>query len=510
MAERKTGSTLLKSEDWMAVWLGFIVIAAVLVGVRPALPKYSWATDGEFAATVAENKPAVEKLIEEAEAKGEANLAASAAALAKAMDGSDRKAIGDASKKLAAAAKTAKDKGLQKKAADIDKALGAKAGAVAGAVFGAENLWNAIKIGIAFLIVSAIGVLLMGGNVGKYLIGFPVVYVLAWLSHVIAGNATVNYWGLEYVIFALLIGLFVGNIVGVPGWLMEAVKTEYYIKTGLVILGAGILFFEIVQAGALGIVQAVLVVTVIWYMCFWLCKKFRVDDEFGVMLSSAVSICGVSAAIAACGAIQGDKKKLSYVTSLVLIVAVPMMVLMPWAAKSFDMPDVVAGAWLGGTLDTSGSVVAAGALISEIAMKAGVIVKFSQNVLIGVAAFLISLWWTFKKGAEKGERPSAAVIWERFPKFVLGFVIASLVFSFLLDEATVNATKATLAALRVVWFGLAFTCIGLETRFTELVSMEGGRPAAAFLVAQTANVVWTLLLAYLLFGGILFALPALQ
>jgi len=228
------------------------------------------------------------------------------------------------------------------------------------------------------------------------------------------------------------------------------------------------------------------------------------------MLSSAVSICGVSAAIAACGAIQGDKKKLSYVTSLVLIVAVPMMVLMPWAAKAFNMPDTVAGAWLGGTLDTSGSVVAAGALISEIAMKAGVIVKFSQNVLIGVAAFLISLWWTFKKGAEKGERPSAAVIWERFPKFVLGFVIASLVFSFLLDEATVNATKATLAALRVLWFGLAFTCIGLETRFTELVSMEGGRPAAAFLVAQAANVLWTLLLAYLLFGGILFSLPALQ
>ena len=510
MAENKNGLTLLKSEDWMAVWLGFIVIVAVLVGVRPPLPKYSWATDGEFAATVVENKPIVEKLIQEAEAKGEANLAASAAALVKAMEGSDRKAIGDASKKLATAAKTVKDKGLQKKAADIDKAVGAKAGAVAGAVFGAENLWNAIKIGVAFLIVSAIGVMLMGGNVGKYLIGFPIVYVLAWLSHVIAGNATVNYWGLEYVIFALLIGLFVGNFVGVPGWLMEAVKTEYYIKTGLVILGAGILFFEIVQAGALGIVQAVLVVTVIWYICFWLCKKFRVDDEFGVMLSSAVSICGVSAAIAACGAIQGDKKKLSYVTSLVLIVAVPMTVLMPWAAKSFDMPDVVAGAWLGGTLDTSGSVVAAGALISEIAMKAGVIVKFSQNVLIGVAAFLISVWWTLKKGAEKGERPSAAVIWERFPKFVLGFVIASLVFSFVLDEATVNATKGTLAALRVVWFGLAFTCIGLETRFTELVSMEGGRPAAAFLVAQAANVVWTLLLAYLLFGGILFSLPALQ
>jgi uncharacterized membrane protein YadS len=510
MPENKNGLTLLRSEDWMAVWLGFLIIAAVLVGVRPLLPRFSWATDGEFAAMVTENQPAVEKLIKEGEAKGEAELVASATALKTAMERGDRKVIGDASKKFAAAAKNAKDKGLQKKAVDIDRAVGGRAGAVVGGVFSGVNLWNAVQIGIAFLILSAIGVALMGGNVGKYIVGFPIVYVLAWLSHVIAGNATMNYWGLEYVIFALLIGLFIGNVIGVPGWLMEAVKTEYYIKTGLVILGAGILFFEVLQAGALGIVQALLVVAVIWYICFWLSKRFRVDDEFAVMLSTAVSICGVSAAIAACGAIQGDKKKLSYVTSLVLIVAVPMMVLMPWIAKAFEMPDVVAGAWLGGTLDTSGSVVAAGALISEPAMKAGVIVKFSQNVLIGVAAFLISLWWTFKKGAETGERPSAGVIWERFPKFVLGFLIASVVFSFLLDEATVNATKGTLAGLRVVWFGLAFTCIGLETRFTELVSMEGGRPAAAFLVAQAANVVWTLLLAFLLFGGILFSVPVLQ
>ena len=107
-------------------------------------------------------------------------------------------------------------------------------------------------------------------------------------------------------------------------------------------------------------------------------KKLRVDDDFAAMLSSAVAICGVSAAIATCGAIQGDKKKLSYVTSLTLIVAVPMMIVMPWLVKGFGIPDIVAGAWLGGTLDTSATVVAAGALISDAAMKTGVIVKFSQ------------------------------------------------------------------------------------------------------------------------------------
>jgi uncharacterized membrane protein YadS len=427
----KSGSSLLRTEDWVAVWLGFLLIVLILVGVRPEVPKFRWAVGGDGGATL-------------------------------------------------------------------------------GAVLSNANLARAVVIGLGFLVLSAIGIAVMGGRVGAYVIGFPVVYALAWLSQLIAGNSTVNYWGLEYVIFALLIGLFVSNVIGVPGWLREAVRTEYYIKTGLVLLGAGILFFEIVQAGALGIVQALLVVSVVWYVCFWLSRWLRVDDEFAVMLSTAVSICGVSAAIAACGAIQGDKKKLSYVTSLVLVVAVPMMIVMPWMIKAFGIPDIVGGAWLGGTLDTSGSVVAAGALISEPAMKAGVIVKFSQNVLIGVAAFLLSVWWTVKKGKEKGERPSARVIWERFPKFVLGFLIASFAFSFLLDAGTVGATKGLLGSLRTVWFALAFTCIGLETRFVELVSMDGGRPAAAFLMAQGINVVWTLILAYLLFGGVLFAVPMIK
>ena len=109
------------------------------------------------------------------------------------------------------------------------------------------------------------------------------------------------------------------------------------------------------------------------------------------------------------------------------------------------MPDVVGGAWLGGTLDTTGSVVAAGALISETAMKIGTIVKFSQNVLIGFAAFFLSIWWTMRQPAEGQERPTARVIWERFPKFVLGFIVSSLVFSLLVDAETVKATKSLIA-----------------------------------------------------------------
>ena len=128
---------------------------------------------------------------------------------------------------------------------------------------------------------------------------------------------------------------------------------------------------------------------------------------------------------------------------------------------------------LGGTLDTSASVVAAGALISDTAMKTGVIVKFSQNALIGVAALALAIWWAFKLRQQTGETPSASVIWERFPKFVIGFVIASALFSFFLAPELVNGTKGALAEIRTWWFALAFVSIGLETRFVDLATQAG-------------------------------------
>jgi uncharacterized membrane protein YadS len=411
-----------KNEDWLAVLLGFVIIALVLAGIRPGFPDFGWTGITEFK----------------------------------------------------------------------------------GKILSTENIWKSVQVGLGLMALSTIGVALMGKSVTRYILGFSVVYVLGWFSQVIAGNSTINYWGLEYVIFALLIGLLISNTVGVPAWLIEAVKTEYYIKTGLVILGSSILFQEILKAGFLGIGQALLVVLVVWYLAFWLSKKLRVDEETSVMLSTAVSICGVSAAIAACGAIQGDRKKLSYVTSLVLIVAVPMIVLQPWIVRSLGIPEIVGGAWIGGTLDTTGSVVAAAGLIGESALKVGTIVKLSQNVLIGVAAFLLAIWWSLRGRAQAEERPSLRVIWERFPKFVLGFLVASLLFSFLLSPELVKESKEVLKGLRNIWFALAFTSIGLETHFRELVSTGGGRPALAFIGAQVFNIVWTLLLAFLLFGGVLF------
>jgi len=200
---------------------------------------------------------------------------------------------------------------------------------------------------------------------------------------------------------------------------------------------------------------------------------------------------------------------LSYVISVLLVCSIPMIIGMPMIIKATGMSEVIGGAWIGGTIDNSGSVVAATEMVSETAMKIGVIVKLSQNVLIGFAAFILALVWTFKKAAEVpgGERPGIIEIWYRFPKFVVGFLVASLVFSFIIDPKTVEAVKGNLVALRTWWFSLAFVCIGLETRFIELAKLGEGRPAIAFFTAQAFNIVWTLVLAYLIFGGVLFPAP---
>ncbi|OGA40250.1 MAG: hypothetical protein A3G28_05550 [Betaproteobacteria bacterium RIFCSPLOWO2_12_FULL_68_19] len=497
-----------RTEDWVAVYLGFLIIILTLtaysgkfIDLKAVGSSFRWTTEGQLTARAPAWNAALDGVIKEAEGK---ELAAKASELKAALQKNDRKAIEKA------AADVAKAGGKNTVAGTLGGEIRGHAASDAGAkVFTWANLSKVVYIGVVWLIVATLGIWLISGRVApSFIIGFPVVFGLAWLARLLAGNGLFVEYGVEYVIFALVLGLAISNTIGIPGWLKAAVQTEYYIKTGLVVLGTALLLLEIIQYGALGILQAILVVFVVWYFCFWLARKLRVDDDFAAMLSSSVAICGVSAAIATCGAIAGDKKKLSYVTSLVLIVAVPMMVVMPWLVKTFGMPDAVGGAWLGGTLDTSATVVAAGALVSDTAMKVGVIVKFAQNALIGVAAFILVIWWTFKAGAAPGgEKPSAAIIWERFPKFVLGFLVASALFSFFIPADMVSGTKGAFGEIRTWWFAMAFVCIGLEARFVELAGLEGGRPALAFIVAQVFNIFWTLLLAYLIFGGIIFALP---
>ncbi|MHB8893556.1 MAG: YeiH family protein [Candidatus Geothermincolia bacterium] len=477
--------------------------------LKAAGSSFRWTSDAQLAARAPGWSAQLDGVIKAAEGKGDKGkeLAAKANELKAALQTSDRKAI----EKLAGEVAKAGGKGTV--AGAMGDEIKGHAAANAGAkVLTWTNLSKVVSVGVLWLLVATLGIWLIAGKVAPgFFVGFPIVFALAWLARFLAGNGLFVDYGVEYVIFALFLGLLISNTVGTPEWLKPAVQTEFYIKTGLVILGTSLLLLEVLQYGALGILQAVIVVMAVWYFCFWLAKKLKVDDDFAAILSSSVAICGVSAAIATCGAIAGDKKKLSYVASLVLICAVPMMIIQPWVIKTFGIPEIVGGAWLGGTLDTSATVVAAGALVSDSAMKIGVIVKFAQNALIGVAAFILVVWWTMKAGkAPGGEKPSAGIIWERFPKFVLGFLVASALFSFVIPANMVNGTKGAFGEFRTWWFAMAFMSVGLETRFGDLVSMEGGRPALAFVTAQIFNIFFTLALAYLIFGGMIFSVPVFK
>ncbi|OJV81833.1 MAG: sulfate transporter [Bacteroidia bacterium 44-10] len=363
---------------------------------------------------------------------------------------------------------------------------------------------NYVQMSLVIAILAYLGYLFMGNkDKGGFILSFVVVYALAWLAEYIAGLSPIKTIGLESVFFAVLIGLLIRNTVGLPKWLAPAVKSEYYIKAGLVILGSSILFNEIMRAGALGMVQGIIVVLSVWYFSFWISTRaFRIDPEMSMLLSSSVSICGVSAAIATSGAIKGDPKKLSFVISLVLIVAIPMMYLLPYLAKWMGLSEEIAGAWLGGTIDTTAAVVASGKFIGETAEQYSVIIKSAQNVLLGVAAFAISIYWSYK-GTNSDIRPSGSVLWERFPKFVLGFLIASLVFSFAFDAETgKELSRVANKGARGLLFSLAFVCIGLETDFRYIFRKENAKYIWSFLTAQGFNIVLTLLIAWLLFRNI--------
>ncbi len=366
-------------------------------------------------------------------------------------------------------------------------------------------------LGVSLLALTSVAILAMGGKVREFLTGFPVVFVLGLLALIIASQKAIKIeYGLEYPIWALLLSLATSNLVSIPDWLKSAARTELFIKIGLVLLGAEVLFQTILKAGIAGMAQAIIVVIVVWYFCYFVALKAGLTKSFASILSTGVSICGVSAAIAAGGAVKGDPKEVSYTVSLILLIAIPMLIGQPFIARYFALPSAVAGAWIGGTIDTTPAVVAAGALYGEEALRYATVVKLSQNILIGVAAFGLALHWAVevnKKNRTVRERPSPMEIWYRFPKFILGFILASVGFSLLLTplmgEKAVGSVTALTSGIRGWFFALAFVAIGLNTKFSELAKMGGGKPALVFVAAQVVNLFVTFGLAWMFFGDMI-------
>lgn len=357
-----------------------------------------------------------------------------------------------------------------------------------------------------------------GVSAGWATVGLLVVLALGFTTRFLEKNLPgwVSWnWikSVEFPVYAIVLGLIGGTIIsalGIREKLAPAFRTEFFIKTGLVLLGASINLKIIVSAAGPAILQALLLVTGVFFFTWWIASKFGVDHRLRALLATAVSICGVSAAIAAAGAVKAKREHVAYAATLVILFALPSIFILPWLADLFGLSPEVAGAWIGGNVDTTAAVTAAGTIVGEETLQVASVVKLTQNVLIGFVAVALTLYFALRlertgDAAAAGERAAGAVrqLWHRFPKFVLAFIIASAVGTWYvnaLGDGSEDLIKSVVNPLRTYFLILAFVSIGLEFRIKNL-RQEGWKPVAVFGSATIFNLVLGLLLASILFAG---------
>ncbi len=446
-------SKLWKSEDWLACWLGFIVIAIAIVAVLTkafdfSAVKFATWTWGEQ--------------------------------------------LSDA-----AAAKMVP--------------LGQQLGSLA---FWIKTLRTFLVLAVLF----TIGVKLQGEKAKDYVPAFIVLFVISLAVRMISAEFTLNRY-LEWAFWALLIGLLISNTVGVPKWLKPAIRTEFYIKTGLVIMGFSVLFSNIAKFGLYGIAIAWVVTPIVIICMYWFGTKVlkMQDKSLVITMSSATAVCGTSAAIATGAASGCNKKDLSIVISISIIFTILMMVLEPVILKALEVPEIMAGSLIGGTIDSTGAVAVAGSTFGSgsVAEKSAVLVKMIQNILIGFVAFFVAIFFATNVNKQEGEKVGPGEIWRRFPKFIIGFFVASLVASFIVQPLAgpegVSAINKVLDQYKNWCFVLAFTSIGLDTNFKELIKrLQGGKVVWLYVIGQTFNIILTWAMVWFVLSGRFFPIPVLD
>ncbi|QDV25355.1 YeiH family protein [Aureliella helgolandensis] len=342
-----------------------------------------------------------------------------------------------------------------------------------------------------------------------FLAAFPVVFLLAVFAYAMASQSVIKAYNLEYALWALLVGLIISNTVGTPKFLRPAVLTEFFIKSGLVLLGAEVLMSKLLALGLPGVFVAWIVTPIVLISTYIFGQKvLKIPSRsLNMVISADMSVCGVSAAIATAAACKAKKEELSLAIGMSLSFTVLMMVIQPAIIKASGMDEILGGAWLGGTIDSTGAVAAAGAVLGDRALEVAATVKMIQNILIGVTAFFVAIYWvTCVERDPQGARPGISEIWYRFPKFVLGFVLMSVLFSTIYavlptgPEVVDAVIKGSTKTLRSWLFCLAFVSIGLDTHFrTLLPHLRGGKPLILYICGQSLNLLLTLLMAWLMF-----------
>lgn len=553
-------SDLWTKEDYLAIWLGFLVVAVCLVAYLGFAPKEEFAKKINEAKQIqsAEADRAPFKTISWYKADNAKKLkASSATAFGKFMShwtkhpGSWKTNPLDSFTRTDGQAKAINDKATPAFEVAMAKASAALAAATqaeeaaAGAAFKDQALndeakarisdWRAAEkksasaktktgnkpynyiptlIGLClFMIVFfGSGIALMGESVVGFGKGFFIVFFVAVLAYVFGGQAIAKQYGFGAEAWAVLLGMIIANSIGTPKWTLPACKVEFFIKTGLVLLGAEVLFSKIMAIGIPGIFVAWVVTPIVLVSTYIFGQKVikMPSKTLNIVISADMSVCGTSAAIAAAAACRAKKEELTLAIGLSLVFTAIMMIAMPAFIKAVGMPEILGGAWMGGTIDATGAVAAAGAFLGEKALYVAATIKMIQNVMIGVTAFCVALYWCMVVEKDSCQtKVGVGEIWHRFPKFVLGFLAASVLFSMLdsslgkeMSGALIDqgAVRGGTSLLRGWFFTLSFSAIGLSTNFRELSKyFKGGKPLLLYVSGQSLNLVLTLIMAYIMF-----------
>jgi len=401
----------------------------------------------------------------------------------------------------------------------------------------------------ALVIVLSLGVTTLGADARKFAIAFTAVFALAYASWILGSYAHIAAvtpaeqqkfgisWSLKLTneggfVVALLAGLIIANFFPrLAEWLKEAIRPELYIKIAILILGATVavtaaarlnLASSLLLRGAAAIVEAYLIY---WSIIYYISRKwFGFSREWSVPLASGISICGVAAAIATGGAIRARPAVPVLVSSLVVIFAVIEILILPFLAQTFLWQEpLVAGAWIGLAIKTDGAAVAGGGITESLIMAKAAAegihyqpgwilattttVKIFIDIFIGIWAFILGYIWT--NHIDKGpDRAKPSEIWQRFPKFILGFIFVFAVSLWLAVGSTPEIAKALPAAageanvFRVIFFILTFFSIGVLSDFRKLWQQGFGKLAAVYFVSLFGFVIWVgFLISWLFFSG---------
>src|SRR5580704_12855712 len=297
---------------------------------------------------------------------------------------------------------------------------------------------------------------------------------------------------IEYVLWAIVIGLVISNTVGVPALFRAGVATyEFWLKIGIVLLGARFLMGDVLRLGGISLGLVFVEIALSLTFMTLLGRAFGLRPKLTTLLAVGSSICGVSAIIATQGAIDADEEDSSYAIAAILALGAISLFLFPLIGHGLHLTDRGYGLWAGLAVDNTAEASAAGALYSDAAGKVAVLAKTCRNAMIGFVVLGYALYWASKGQADKvGNK--AAFLWAKFPKFVLGFLLISLVASigfFTKPEITAIGNLSRWAFL------LTFAGVGLRTNVREL-GKQGARPFLVGAVGEIAIAGLTLGLVY--------------